>query len=384
MSKVWIKLALIGVMGLAIGVSWPSTAQADRTVYVVESGDALSRLARRFNVTVAQIRDWNDLETDVIRVGQELVIYPGRGGSGASATYVVANGDTISSIAQRYDCTVSDIVSWNRGLDPDRIRVGQELTIRGNGRAQRRIVYEIGPGDFIARVARRYDVSVSDIERWNRGLDPDNVRIGEEIVIYVEGPERRSESVGRANHGRLLNGEQLPTHRAYRIRNRDLAWGTNETIAYILDGFDAVRRRYPDAARVWVHDLSDENGGRLSGHRSHQSGRDADIGYYRNDCRGTCEYENISADDLDVARQWWLIRHWINHGQIQYIFMDYRLQEPLYEHVRSRGATRAQLDEWFQYPHGRRRARGLIRHEPNHRDHMHVRFSCSDDDDECR
>jgi LysM repeat protein/murein endopeptidase len=391
MLRRWANAFFPAGIALVLLLGSPSAPKADELVYVVAPGDALSRLARQFGVSVQEIRQWNGLRDDLIVVGQELRIHRGEGeresasDSGGSGGYIVQPGDTVGAIARRHEVTVADLVSWNRGLDPDRIRVGQELTIRVGGRSRRRVTYEVQPGDFVARVARRYGISVNDIANWNPGLDVDRVRIGQELLLFLDGPEVRSASIGRANDGRLVGGEQLPEHAGYVIRNRDIAWGTNETVAYILDGFDAVRRRHPSAPRVRMHDLSDEDGGRLRGHRSHQSGRDADIGYYQRRCRGTCEYRNVRPSELDVELQWALIRHWINNSQIDYIFMDYSLQEPLYEYVRDvRGATAAQLNEWFQYPHGRRTARGLIRHEPNHRDHIHVRFACSDDDDRCR
>lgn len=367
----------------------PLAAHADRTVYTVSSGDNLGSVAHEFSVTVDQIREWNDLDGDLIRIGQELIIYPGsapaRSNSGGWTNVVIEPGDRISSIASRHDVSIDDIVGWNRGLNPDRIRPGQEIRIRGFGRATRRIRYEIQPGDFISRVASRYSVTVADIGRWNPDLDPDRVRIGQEIVLVLSGPEQRSESVGRANGGRLVNGEQLPPHRAYRIRRERVSWGTNETIGYMLEAFDHMRDTHPRASRVMVHDLSDEDGGDLSGHRSHQSGRDADIGLYQTRCSdGVCPFARVRPANLDVERQWALLEYWLRRGQVEYIFLDYALQEPLYEHARAEGATREQLRDWFQYPAGRRTARGLIRHEPNHDDHIHVRFSCSGDDERCR
>ena len=366
---------------------WQQTAVADPVTYVVEPGDALSTLANRFDVTINQIREWNDLDGDLIRIGQELVIHPGAAQYASSGwlEYTIARGDTISAIAGRYDVSVADVVGWNDGLDPDRIREGQEIRIQGSGRAQRQITYEVGSGDFVARIARRFGVTVEQIVGWNSGLDPDRVRIGQELVLYIEGPEAESESVGRASGGRLVNGEQLPSHRGYVIRDDDLAWGTNETISFMLDGFDAVRGRHSDSPRLEIHDLSREEGGSLRGHRSHQSGRDADIALYRTGCGEVCDFRSTDPESLDVELEWALIRHWIRNDQVEYIFLDYELQEPLYEYVRDvRGATESQLDEWFQYPHGRRTARGIVRHEPNHDDHIHVRFSCSGSDDACQ
>jgi LysM repeat protein len=361
-----------------------SVASADEITYVVESGDALSTLARQFDVTVSQIRRWNDLDGDMIRIGQELEIHPGSAGSSGFSTYIVVPGDSLSAIARRHDVAVSEVVAWNSGLDPDRIRIGQELRIQGYGRVNREVSYEVQAGDALSRIARRYRIDVAEILGWNDGLDPDRIMIGQELTLYISGPEQHSESVGRANRGRLVNGEQLPPHRAYRMRDADRSWGTNETVAFILEAFDAQRRAHPDSPRVMMHDLSDEDGGSMNGHHSHQSGRDADIGLYQEGYRRVCPFETVDADDLDAELQWDLIRYWLRHDQVDYIFLDYRLQRPLYEYARDQGATSRQLNEWFQYPHGRRVARGVIRHEPNHRDHLHIRFSCSSADDSCR
>ena len=58
-----------------------------------------------------------------------------------------------------------------------------------------------------------------------------------------------------------------------------------------------------------------------------------------------------------------------------YLFVDYELQHLLYEEARAMGATEVQLERWFQYPYGRRAARGIIRHWKGHDDHFHVRFA---------
>jgi murein endopeptidase len=155
-------------------------------------------------------------------------------------------------------------------------------------------------------------------------------------------------------------------------------------VTFILEGFDALRSEHRGAPRVEMHDISDEDGGEINDHNSHESGRDADIGLYHDDCDDTCSYDRLDADDLDVELQWALISHWIENDQVEYIFLDYSLQEPLYEYAQSLGATESELNDWFQYPHGRRRARGILRHEPNHRDHIHVRFACSQSDDNRR
>jgi murein endopeptidase len=136
---------------------------------------------------------------------------------------------------------------------------------------------------------------------------------------------------------------------------------------------------------VRVHDISDRDGGPLRDHRSHQSGRDVDIAFFRRHCaQNECGFGNTAPGQIDVARQWALLSTWLRSGRVEAIFIDYSLQQPLYDYARSQGATPAQLREWFQYPRGANHAFGIVRHFAHHRDHLHVRFVCPDSDSECR
>lgn len=376
-----LRLARAGALSLVL--SLPVAANAG--THVVQPGEYLGLIAEQHGVSVADLRSWNALGSDTIVVGQELEIRGGGGGGTTStADYTVRSGDTILGIAIANDVTVAELVSWNPGLNPDRIRVGQELNIRQMGRPTRNVEYEVQRGDFLGRIAERHNVTVAEIASWNPGLDPDAIRVGQSIRMVIRGPEVPSESIGRAHDGHLVNGEQLPPHRAYTIRDLNRAWGTNEAVGAIVDGFDFMRRRFDDLPRVEMHDLSYREGGEISDHRSHESGRDADIGYYHDGCRRDCAYRAFDADELDVERQWALFSYWIERDLVDYVFVDYAYQEELYEYAESQGATRDQLRHWFQYPRGRNVAAGLLRHEPNHADHLHVRFSCDPLDAGCR
>lgn len=378
------RAALVGCLALCASIALTTPALADGVTHVVQSGEFLGSIAERHGVSVSQLREWNDLAGDVIYAGQELRVFPGAASGSRNQGYVVSPGDTVLGIAIAHDVSVDDLVAWNPGLNPDRIRVGQEINIRTTGRATRNVSYEVQPGDFVGRIAERHGVTVTELVAWNPGMDPDRIRVGDELRMVLRGPEVPSESVGRANDGRLVNGEQLPPHRAYTIRNLNRAWGTNETIGAIVDGFDYMRRRFDTLPRVPVHDLSDQDGGEISDHRSHQSGRDADIGYYHAGCRRDCAYRAVDPEDLDLERQWALLEYWIERDLVEYVFVDYEYQEVLYDWLAENGATREELREWFQYPRGRDVASGIIRHEPNHADHLHVRFACDPSDDGCR
>lgn len=123
------------------------TSAAASSTYIVRPGDSLSKIAARNGTTVAALRAANTLRNDIIQVGQSLMIPGGTGTSapvsydvapltppGASAdevTFVVQRGDTLGEIARKFDVTVSDLMAANNITDPRKLRLGQKLVIPG-------------------------------------------------------------------------------------------------------------------------------------------------------------------------------------------------------------------------------------------------------------
>ena len=117
-----------------------SGSSSSKIVYKVKRGDTLGKIAARYHVTTSQIKNWNGMRSNTIRVGQRLTIYT-RGGSSASSgksssgagkggsaqIYTVRKGDTLSSIARRYGTTASAIQKYN-GIGT-KIRPGQKIKI---------------------------------------------------------------------------------------------------------------------------------------------------------------------------------------------------------------------------------------------------------------
>jgi lysozyme len=110
---------------------------AGGAVYTVQLGDTLGSIAKQFGVTANSIIQANSLANpDVLMVGQELKIpsqqaASSESGSGQTAedTYVVSQGDTLGSIAKRYGVSVVELQELNEIADPNQIFVGQELRI---------------------------------------------------------------------------------------------------------------------------------------------------------------------------------------------------------------------------------------------------------------
>jgi murein endopeptidase len=177
----------------------------------------------------------------------------------------------------------------------------------------------------------------------------------------------------------------MPTDNpAFVVRDPERAYGTDETVRWLLAAFEHVRSESPEIPRVEVHDISVREGGRLNGHHSHESGRDADVAYYQTDCGPLCVFRGpLAARELDVVHQWALFAYWLERGQADAIFVDHTLQQPLFERARTLGASRADLSRWFQYPRAVGERVGVIRHHPRHADHFHVRFVCDRSDPQC-
>ncbi|MEQ9105550.1 MAG: LysM peptidoglycan-binding domain-containing protein [Rhodothermales bacterium] len=103
-----------------------TTAESNEPVqYTVKRGDTLSQIAESYGVGVSQLRQWNSISGSNIRIGQRLTVYPG---TSSSVTYTVQRGDTLIGIAGRHGVTVALIKDWNN-LSSNTIRVGQQLRI---------------------------------------------------------------------------------------------------------------------------------------------------------------------------------------------------------------------------------------------------------------
>lgn len=158
------------------------------------------------------------------------------------------------------------------------------------------------------------------------------------------------------------------------VRSPKRSFGTRKTVTLFRRAVQKVRKRFPGTAELMVGDLSYRGGGRMRPHRSHRDGRDIDAAYWLRDGRPRRWFARARYKTLDVARTWALFETLIATGEVEYIFVSYRLQKALYRHARKQGASKRWLRGIFQWPRHWRRKAGIIRFERGHRDHFHVRF----------
>ncbi len=177
--------------------------------------------------------------------------------------------------------------------------------------------------------------------------------------------------------GFLKNPIALMSTDTYKTREaknpkRGRNFGLPEMIAAIKQAIDDVNRVHPNSKRLVIGDLSRINGGFFPPHLSHQSGRDADIGYYTKGSYQPEYLQKIGPHQLDVERTWTFLHSFLKDDKVKYVFMDHRLQKPLYRYLKNElKLSPSLLSKYISYP---RRKGGIIRHLKGHADHIHVRF----------
>ncbi|MBC1483611.1 1,4-beta-N-acetylmuramoylhydrolase [Listeria sp. FSL L7-1509] len=117
----------------------PTTSTSAKT-YTVSKGDSLWKIASKYKVTVANLKSWNNLKSDNIKIGQKLKVSKSKTtntskpstnkpSSSATKTHTVKKGDSLWSVSRQHKTTVDKIKSWNK-LTSNTIYVGQKLIIK--------------------------------------------------------------------------------------------------------------------------------------------------------------------------------------------------------------------------------------------------------------
>lgn len=168
------------------------------------SGETLSSIAVKYGVTVTNLRNWNNLKSDRLVRGKKLLIYStdnrktsktGTLVGNKTSRYKVRSGDSLGKIAEKYGVTTAQLRKWNK-LSSDKIRIGNVLSVHGRDYATsvgdnttpkdgNILNYTVKEGDTIGGIAEMFKVSVADVKRWNN-LTSNKVVLGKSVVIYSD------------------------------------------------------------------------------------------------------------------------------------------------------------------------------------------------------
>jgi LysM repeat protein len=178
-------------------------------------------------------------------------------------------------------------------------------------------------------------------------------------------------SVGAPGSALLINPVALPAGPYWEISERAEVFGTTETMEAIETALAKVHEIYPEAPSVLIGDISDEDGGRLKRHQSHQGGRDVDLGFF---LKGGPAQQFVAgtAANLDLPKNWALVRSLVTCTDAETILLDTRIQRLLYKYALGIGEDKEWLGRVFHFVKGSKSA--IVKHVAGHRNHYHVRF----------
>lgn len=157
--------------------------------YIVKRGDTLWGISNQYGVSVTELARINNVTANTLKVGQELII-PLKDGTNPSNMfiYTVKKGDSLYSIAKKYNTTVNKIIDINN-LNNVNLSIGQELRIpenytEGDLVLPNFINYTVKKGDNLYSIARNYNITVNDIIKDNN-LSSNLLSIGQNLKIRV-------------------------------------------------------------------------------------------------------------------------------------------------------------------------------------------------------
>ncbi len=149
-------------------------------IYTVKKGDSLWKIANKYNTTVEKLKSANNLKTNTLSVGQKLVIPSISVSPEVSDTYIVQKGDSLWSIANKFNMTVSELKNLNN-LTNNLLSIGQVLKIKDSSNNVK-ITYTVQKGDSLWVIANKYGITTEELKSYNN-LKSNLLSIGQVLKI---------------------------------------------------------------------------------------------------------------------------------------------------------------------------------------------------------
>lgn len=183
---------------LFIGSHSVILAQAQQT-HTVQSGETLFSIAKKFDVSVEQLREWNNLSGNNLEVGRSLIVSQGSSASSGDAiTHTVQPQETLFSISKQYRVSISELKQWNN-LSSNNLNVGQKLTIYPpdenaasqsdtsqnlvvNTTTKANTYYTVKSGDTLYQIGQQFGMSLDELKTLN-DLTSNTIRVGQRLTV---------------------------------------------------------------------------------------------------------------------------------------------------------------------------------------------------------
>lgn len=179
----------------------------ERSIHIVRSGENLGYIANRYRTSVSRLKAWNGLRSSRIYPGQKLIVYPGGSYSSNRASksfekstngyHKVRRGENLGLIAKKYGISVRQLKTWNQ-LRGNLIKPGQKLKVSNSSKSGSQKVadlpkdgnykyHTIRKGDTLWDLARKYNASVNQIKQWNKITNSYRLKPGQKLIVGSNG-----------------------------------------------------------------------------------------------------------------------------------------------------------------------------------------------------
>lgn len=193
MKKKILTLILASVIGTGLFLPYITHAQTLNNTYTVVAGDSLWGISKKYNVTIDNLKKWNGLTSDILKIGQTLKL---------NLVHTVVAGDTLWIISRQYG-TTTDIIMKQNNLTTSTLKIGQELLIEGiippasveaptppveKTQVAQNITHTVVSGDTLWLISRKYNTTVDNIVKLNN-LTSTTLKLGQVLLISGTMPQ---------------------------------------------------------------------------------------------------------------------------------------------------------------------------------------------------
>lgn len=166
--------------------------------YKIRKGDSLSRIASRYKIEVAVLKEINGMDDDLIIAGKEIMVPRGSAWADKQSPreqlYIVLKGDTLWNISRKFKVSIEDLVLWNELNLEKPLQINQEIKIFSRyerirqdlpSRELRTMLYPVKSGDTISRIASKFEISPQKIQEWNEIEDVSKIFPGQVLKLFL-------------------------------------------------------------------------------------------------------------------------------------------------------------------------------------------------------
>ncbi len=204
--------AVIRAVALYKGIDYIAPPGLMSNTYIVQKGDSLYSIARKYNTTIEELKSLNNLVSNTLQVGQILRV-PSEEDTPSSNTYVVQKGDSLYSIARRFNTTVDELKSLNN-LTSNVLQINQVLKISEDDNTMEdddmdtANTYIVQKGDSLYSIAKKFNTTVEQLKSLNN-LTSNVLQINQVLKISEDDNAMEDDNMDTANTYVVQSGDSL-------------------------------------------------------------------------------------------------------------------------------------------------------------------------------